>query len=61
MITLTLNLECGVKSLVDQVVLCSIGGHLECRIVLIKITSKNACQLQCFLQVASSESAVSPQ
>ena len=40
MIALALNLECGVKSLVGQVFLCSAGGHLECSIVLIEITSE---------------------
>ena len=35
MIALTLNLECVVKSLVGQIVLCSKGGRLECGIVLI--------------------------
>ena len=40
MIALALNLEYDVKSLVDQVVLCSEGGHLECRVVLIVITYK---------------------
>ena len=34
-IALALNLECGVISLVGQVVLYSEGDHLECRIVLI--------------------------
>ena len=40
MIILALNLECGVKSLIGQVVLCSEGGHLECSIILIMITSE---------------------
>ena len=40
MIALALNLECGVISLVGQVVLCSKEGHLECSIILLVITSK---------------------
>ena len=39
-IVLALNLECAVNSLVDQIVFCSKGGHLEYSIVLFVISSE---------------------